>query len=260
MKHPKISVVTPSFNQGQFLERTIVSVLEQEYPNLEYIIIDGGSKDNSVDIIKKYEKHLKYWASEKDQGQSHAVNKGLRRATGDIIGWINSDDIYYADAFLHAARIFEAHPEVDIVFANYNFIDEKDAVLRTRKEIPYDYDTYLWSKGCYHANCAGFFRKRCFDSFGLLREDLHFGMDYELYLRFGKNNCTFKHVKEIWGGYRLHEASKSTLGVRNMLADNNAIAKEYSAELGFGHSKAYYLEKYFKYKRIFQKFLAGCYV
>jgi glycosyltransferase involved in cell wall biosynthesis len=110
---PKISIVTPSFNQGMFLEKTILSVLEQGYPNLEYIIIDGGSSDNSVEIIKKYEKHLAYWESEPDQGQSHAINKGFERATGEIFGWLNSDDWYAIERWwMRTVILFLGYPNV----------------------------------------------------------------------------------------------------------------------------------------------------
>ena len=113
---PKISIVTPSFNQGQFIEETIRSVLDQDYPNLEYLVIDGGSTDQTIDIIRKYETQLSYWESEKDRGQVHAINKGLARATGDIFAYINSDDIYLPGTFATVAKYFDehAHPQCSV--------------------------------------------------------------------------------------------------------------------------------------------------
>lgn len=121
---PKISIVTPSFNQGKYLEKTILSVLEQDYPNLEYIIIDGGSTDNSVEIIKKYEKHLAYWVSEPDRGQSHAINKGFGHATGEILGWLNSDDYYAPGAPQAIAEAFLANPDVGAIVGAGEFLFE----------------------------------------------------------------------------------------------------------------------------------------
>jgi glycosyltransferase involved in cell wall biosynthesis len=114
--YPKISIVTPSFNQGRFIEKTILSVIEQDYPNLEYIIIDGGSTDESVEVIKKYDQHLAYWVSEPDRGQSHAINKGFERATGEIFGWLNSDDWYHPGALKAVAEAFAANPEAGAEF------------------------------------------------------------------------------------------------------------------------------------------------
>ena len=112
---PKLSIVTPSFDQGKFLEETILSVLDQNYPNLEYIIIDGGSTDESVEVIKRYEKHLAYWISEKDRGQVHAINKGIERTTGDIFGFLNSDDLYLPGTFATVTEHFDNHPESEWV-------------------------------------------------------------------------------------------------------------------------------------------------
>jgi glycosyltransferase involved in cell wall biosynthesis len=114
----KISIITPSFNQAQYLERTIQSVLDQNYPDLEYIIIDGGSVDGSVDVIKKYEKNIAFWVSEKDGGQTDALNKGFKKATGEIIGWQNSDDIYLAGSFEKISQVFNELPDTDIVFGD----------------------------------------------------------------------------------------------------------------------------------------------
>ncbi|GAG62509.1 unnamed protein product [marine sediment metagenome] len=126
---PRISVITPSYNQGRFLEKTILSVLNQNYPNLEYIIIDGGSTDESINIIKKYENYIDYWVSEKDRGQADALNKGFKKATGDIIGWQNSDDIYLPSVFLKIAELFKQNPKIDIIYGNRFDIDEDNNII-----------------------------------------------------------------------------------------------------------------------------------
>jgi glycosyltransferase involved in cell wall biosynthesis len=120
----RVTVVTPSYNQAQFLEETIRSVLLQGYPNLEYIIIDGGSTDGSVEIIRKYEKHLSDWVSEPDRGQSHAINKGFARATGEYIAWLNSDDVYEPGIIANAVAWFAEHPECDMIYSDCALVDE----------------------------------------------------------------------------------------------------------------------------------------
>ena len=124
MNQPKISIITPSFNQSEFLEFTIQSVLSQDYPDLEYIIVDGGSTDGSLEIIKKYEDRLAWWVSEKDQGQTDAINKGFARATGKYLAWLNSDDTYQPGALSKAAEYLESHPEVGLVYGETNYIDQ----------------------------------------------------------------------------------------------------------------------------------------
>ncbi|MHB8580427.1 MAG: glycosyltransferase family 2 protein [Ignavibacteriaceae bacterium] len=253
----KISIITPSLNQGKFLERTIQSVLSQNVEKLEYILIDGGSIDNTIDIIKKYQNYLAYWISEKDKGQSNAFNKGLDVASGDIIGWINSDDIYYDGAFSESVKIFNESPSVDVVFGDYNFIDEHDNIIKTRKEIPFDYNIYLWTKDCYHANCAAFFRRQCFERVGKLREDLHYGMDYEFYLRLGKINCQFKHTPKILGAYRYHTSSKSVAQLPEMKKEGERIYREYCSDIpGIEKTVNTY---YYRAKRIIKKIMRGSY-
>ncbi len=126
---PKVSIITPSFNQGQFLEASIRSVLEQDYPNIEYIIVDGGSKDNSVEVIQKYADRLAWWVSEKDKGHADALNKGFSRASGEILAWLNSDDIYFPGAVSEAVSILESRAEVGMVYGDADLIDDSGATV-----------------------------------------------------------------------------------------------------------------------------------
>jgi glycosyltransferase involved in cell wall biosynthesis len=255
----RVSVITPSYNQGKYLEETVKSVLGQHYPNFEFIIIDGGSTDDSVNIIRKYEKDISYWISEPDKGQSNAVNKGLQIASGDIIGWINSDDVYYEGTILKAVQVFTEHPEIDVVFGNVNFIDENGKVLHHTNEIKVDYNTYLFTERCYHANAAGFFRRRCFDKFGMLREDLTYTMDYELYLRFAFNRCKFYQLNDVLGSYRLHSQSKTHENADKMAYECKESAAAYKDRMQM--SPAFYgpLKWLFVIYRIVRKILSSAY-
>ena len=143
MKYTKVSIITPSYNQGQFIERTILSVLEQDYPNVEYIVMDGGSTDNTVEILKKYEDRL-IWKSEPDKGMSDAINKGFRMATGEIIAWINSDDIYQPGAIEFVARYFAEHSEVDVIYGEGRIIDKFDRQIGEYKSAPVDLRRWLY--------------------------------------------------------------------------------------------------------------------
>ena len=143
---PKISIVTPSYNQGQFLEDTILSVINQNYSNLEYIIIDGGSNDNSVEIVKKYENRLKYWISEKDFGQTHAINKGFKKSTGEMINWINSDDLLEPNALNILSEEIVKSPKADIYFGDFRKINSRNQTIFIRKSPPYHYSTLLWGR------------------------------------------------------------------------------------------------------------------
>lgn len=206
---PKISIVTPSYNQGQFLERTILSVLNQNYSNLEYIIIDGGSTDGSVEIIQKYEKYLSYWVSEKDQGQVYALNKGFLKATGDIIGWQNSDDIYMPSAFNQIAKLFLEHSDVDIIFGNTIFIDENETPIGELRFTPFSTLTHFY-EGISITNQSSFWTKDVFSRIGFLDTRFKFSMDYELFLRAAKNNMKFRLFRNYFGAFRVHPSAKSS--------------------------------------------------
>jgi glycosyltransferase involved in cell wall biosynthesis len=208
MQYPRISVVTPSYNQAAYLERTIRSVLNQGYPNVEYIIIDGGSTDGSVDIIKKYAKHLASWVSEPDQGQTHAINKGLKIATGEWVGWQNSDDIYYPGSFFDLARAAATHPRADLIIGNMMLIDGQDCAIR---DIRYVRPTYraLLAEGMVLANQAAFWRRSIHDEVGFLNEEFACGFDYEWFLRLTQRHKAH-HVNKIWGGLRRHGETKTS--------------------------------------------------
>lgn len=204
---PKISVITPSYNQAEFLERTICSVLDQHYPNLEYIIVDGGSTDGSLDIIKKYADRLAYWISEPDKGQTDAINKGLKRATGEWVAWQNSDDIYYPGALAAVAKAVETCSDMDVVVGNINMIDRYDRVLRDVRYATPSYGGML-AEGMILTNQAAFWRRSVHSKIGWLNMGLHYGFDYEWFLRLTKA-CKGVHTNELWGGYRLHDATKT---------------------------------------------------
>jgi len=193
---PKISVVTPSFNQGQFLEETIRSVLLQGYPNIEFIIFDGGSTDNSLEVIKKYEQWLAYWVSEPDRGQSHAINKGIREASGDILFWLNSDDLCLPDVFQLVAGKFHANPAVSLVIGQARLINVGGDVIGELHSSFSTWEELVTNPQNSVRQISSFFARRLFDEMGLVDESLHIAMDTELLVRF-----TQFHTPLILDGY-----------------------------------------------------------
>ena len=206
-----VSVVTPSYNQGRFLERTIRSVLTQEGCGpVEYFVMDGGSRDESVDILRRYAGALE-WVSEKDHGQADAVNKGLARATGEVIGWLNSDDIYYPGAIRAACDYFAAHPEADLVYGEANHIDEQDGIIEPYPVEDWDFETL--KNRCFLCQPAVFFRRRVVERFGPLDVHRQFSLDYEYWLRLGMRGARFERTDALLAGSRLY-ADNKTLGAR----------------------------------------------
>jgi len=183
-KYPKVSIVTPSYNQAQFLEETIKSVLQQDYPNIEYIIIDGLSVDRSVDIIRKYEDQLAYWVSEQDRGQCHAINKGFARAQGVIIAWLNSDDLYRPGAIRAVVKSFSDHPDAVAVIGGCVLVDAERKGFSYKKPVDLNPQRLLCGGGI-PGQPAVFFRRELSEKVGGLREDLHYVLDWEYWLRVG---------------------------------------------------------------------------
>jgi glycosyltransferase involved in cell wall biosynthesis len=183
---PRITVVTPSYNQGRFLERAILSVLSQNYPNLEYFVLDAGSTDNTIRILKKYNKRLTYWSSETDRGQSDAICKGWGMATGDILAWLNTDDFYYPGALHEVGRIFGADPNIKMLCGSVALVDENERKLRVKPPPRVDPEFLLPSTNI-PAQVGTFVRRDVFDRLGGPRLDLHYVMDWELWLRVSLN-------------------------------------------------------------------------
>jgi len=204
---PKISIVTPSYNQAQFLERTIISVLNQNYPNLEYIIIDGGSTDESSRIIRSYEEHLTYWVSEPDAGQSDALNKGFARATGKILAWLNSDDLYLPKALFKAAHTFVKNPNAAVVYGDYILIDANDVCTALRRQPSFDYQIFLHAYGIV-PQPASFFNSEAFFNVGGIDSGFDYVMDYDLLLRLAQYG-KIVHIREYLAAFRFHSTSKT---------------------------------------------------
>ena len=228
---PLVTIVTPSFNQARYLEATIQSVLSQDYPRIEYMIVDGGSKDGSLDIIKKYSKPLEsnggiaplselreqapgiqnhaitWWVSEKDKGQTDAINKGFARATGEILAWINSDDTYEPGAINAAVNCLQEHPEVGMVYGDCNFINEEGRVVGKFGSAQTNYR--LLRQGYVHIpQQTMFFRADLWKQVGPLDPSFYFAMDYDLWTRIAARS-EIKYVSQTWANFRLHTLGKT---------------------------------------------------
>lgn len=212
---PKISVVTPSFNQGQFIEETLRSVLLQGYPNLEYIVMDGGSTDGSVDIIKKYEPWLTYWVSELDAGQSAAINNGFDLGTGEILAWLNSDDFYSPNMLTQAAIYLAYHPEVGMIYGDRNVVDEDSTIIQHLRYFNFIRWQLRFMSGIPQETV--FFRATIFERVEQLDEQLQYAMDYDLWWRVS-SVTKIQYIPGFIGNYRNHEATKGN--VTNSMVDS----------------------------------------
>jgi glycosyltransferase involved in cell wall biosynthesis len=204
-----ISVVTPTFNQDRYIEKTIQSVLSQDYPHVEYTIVDGGSTDNTLDVIKRYEHKLAWWVSEPDHGQTDAINKGFASARGDIYAWINSDDTYEPGAFATVVKYLRKYPEVGMVYGDCNYIDEAGNVIGKFNAAQTNYQ--LLRQGYTHIpQQTMFFRAELWKQIGPLDPSFYFAMDYDLWTRIA-GRAKIKYIPQTWANFRLHTSGKTLL-------------------------------------------------
>ena len=241
---PLVSIVTPSYNQGRFIEDTILSVKNQDYPNIEHIVVDGGSTDNTLDILKKYEgTYNMRWISEPDEGQSDAVNKGFRMAKGEIIGWLNSDDVYFdISAISSVVKFFDKYNDTDVIYGDAAVIDKDNLIMKVLCTKKFDY-RYL-QKTCYIVQPAVFFRRKIIDKHKLDTR-LNYAMDYEFWLRIAKEH-KFRHISQILAGDRNHEQRKIIARRDEMIKESILVSEEYGK--GYHNMNLLY--------RIFYRFLA----
>lgn len=226
-KFPRISIITPSYNQGEFLEDTIKSVLDQNYPNIEYIIIDGGSSDNSIEIIKKYEKYLSYWVSEKDNGQTDAINKGFKKATGDIVAWLNSDDYYFPGALNLIAEMYLSDPDAGLYIGNGAVADRSgEKIRRYSHDIIFDYETLLKGSN-YILQPSTFINAKAINEVGYLDVSLFYAMDLEYWLRIA-SKFSVTTINEELSAYRWYDDIKTKTGGLKRWVEQWHIINSYS--------------------------------
>jgi glycosyltransferase involved in cell wall biosynthesis len=212
MDFPRITVVTPTFNQGDFIEKTIDSILSQDYPNLEYIVIDGGSRDRTVQIIKRHERHLAFWVSEPDRGQSHAINKGLAHATGDWLTWLNSDDRYVPGALSRFGAAAGEHPQAGLIVGGGEIVDSDGRVL-DRKAPPVRITTetlYDWFEGGWFCQASCVFSRTAWLACGPLDEQEHMAMDLDLWLKIARSGYPVTAFADVQSEVLSHPGAKTT--------------------------------------------------
>jgi glycosyltransferase involved in cell wall biosynthesis len=250
---PGISIVTPSYNQGEFLEDTIVSVLDQNYPDLDYIVIDGGSDDNSIDIIKKYEKHLSYWVSEKDKGQSHAINKGFERASGDLYGWLNSDDRLEPGALATVSDASRDNPDAGAFVGHGRKVNISRETVYYKQPDALTFERFCgWMDGGNFMQPSCFFRRSAWEVAGPLDEDIHIALDVDLWLRMVKK-VTFIPIDKLLSSALAHEGAKTTAFRNRMVVDCALVVSRAGGDRYVRKSLEAMADRLTTYERFYRK-------
>lgn len=228
-KYPTISIVMPSFNQGAFIERSILSIINQEYPSVQLIVIDGGSTDGTIDILKKYDYFIDCWISENDRGQSDALNKGFALATGDIFGWLNSDDLYLPNAFFSAASALAKHTQKMIVFGDWLSIDDSDNIIDYNHAFNFSLNHFMYEG--FHLNAQSmFWRSTVHSRFSGFDIGLYNTMDYQMILEFGLNfgEKTFLRISKELAAFRRYEGQKTSGFTDRVRREHLQLARTYN--------------------------------
>lgn len=207
---PLVSIITPSYNQACFIEDNIISVVSQDYPNIEHIIVDGNSKDNTIEMIKKHENsyNLK-WVSEPDKGQSDAINKGFKMSNGEIIGWINSDDYYEKDAVSTAVEYMLRYPDIKMIYGDCNLVDTTGSLIKKYPTQDFDYNVLLNENSGMIPQQSVFIRRQVIEKVGLIDISYHYAMDYEYWLRIGRD-FKIAYIPKMLASFRIQDDSKTS--------------------------------------------------
>jgi glycosyltransferase involved in cell wall biosynthesis len=255
-KLPKFSVVVPSFNQAKYIELTLRSIIDQDYPDLELIVIDGGSKDESPEIIRKYEKHIKFWCSEPDGGQTHGIIKGMAHATGEILCFLNSDDLFEPNALKEVGEYFAARPNVDAVYGDSLWIDADGNALRKQREIPFNRFIWLYTYN-YVPGMSTFWRRSIYERAGGFNPEYQLAFDADLWIRFSDLG-KIGHVPRQWSRMRFYpdqknrrlreESDREEMRIRSRYFKNHTVPSTYTLRRKFALGM-----------RMVWKFFNGCY-
>lgn len=223
---PLISIVVPSLNQGRFLERTLTSILDQQYPRLELLVVDGGSTDESLEIIKKYSDRISWWCSEADAGQTSALNKGFAHSTGEIMAWLNADDCLLPGCLTHVANWMIAHPKADVVYGLRVLLNEHDQDIGRWILPAHSYQVMSWAD--FIPQETLFWRREMWNrSEGRLDESFDFAMDWELLLRFRHYGACFYRLPYFLGGFRIHPGQKTADSIETGLQEMQRLRRRY---------------------------------
>lgn len=231
---PKVSVVVPSFNQGRYLGETLASIRDQRYPNLELIVMDGGSSDESLEVIKGFEGSISVWKSERDGGQSDAINKGFELATGDVLCWLNSDDVFLPGALNAVVHAFNTRTDWEWVSGPSLKFGEGLHEISGRYELPKD--AAEWMVHCPISQPSTFWRRSLYEKFGGLDESFHFALDYEYWVRFVVGGVELRFIDRPLSAYRLHDVSKTVSQAERFEAEEVRLREKHAPSLDAAQS------------------------